>query len=119
MAFYLQTWTDGAKRALDRAGQPLVHAASNQYGRLGIGSGDTLYIAYLDRRHLHLLGRLDIEQLLSQDETERYFGHEVWIADSHAIGTGSHVARFDVQVPSDVLRSLRFQQATGRITFLD
>ena len=38
---YLQTWTDGAQAALDREGESLEYAASNQYPRIGLQVGDS------------------------------------------------------------------------------
>jgi hypothetical protein len=114
MTSYLQTWTDGATGALEYAGEPLTHAASNQYMRMGVVAGDRLYIAYLDRRHLHLLGRLTVDRILTHRQAERLLGQDVWIAESHAIGTGTDRARFDVRVPDDVLRSLRFVRGDER-----
>jgi hypothetical protein len=99
---YLQTWTDGVASARERAGEPLGHAASNQYGRMGIVPGDVLYIAYLDYKLLHLLGRLPVEQLLTQAQAEQRFGMPVWEASLHAVGASSDVAVFDLRVPDEV-----------------
>ena len=118
MTAYLQTWTDGATAALEQAGEPLVHAASNQYDRMGVAPDDTLYVAYLDQRHLHLLGRLTVDRILDQREVERLFGGEVWVADYHAIGSGTDLALFDVRVPVDVLEALTFARNDGSTTTL-
>ena len=118
MSTYLQTWTDGASAALEQAGEPLIHAASNQYGRMGVAPDDRLYVAYLDRRHLHLLGRLMVDRIVDQTEAERFFGGEVWIARYHAIGSGTDLALFDVRVPVDVLEALTFVRNDGRTTTL-
>jgi hypothetical protein len=67
---------------------------------MGIGPHDTLYIAYLDRRYLHLLGRLTVERMLDQRQAEHCFGEPVWLADYHAIGSGLDVALVDVRIPT-------------------
>jgi hypothetical protein len=71
MTSYLQTWTDGATDALERAGEPIEHAASDQYQRMGVAVGDLLYTSYLDNRHLHLLGRLRVAELLSKEQVRQ------------------------------------------------
>lgn len=119
MTAYLQTWTEGATIALERAGEPITHAASDQYHRMGVTVGDTLYIAYLDSRHLHLLGRLTVDEILTQDQVEQMWGEDVWVAKYHAIGHDSDIALFDLRVPRDVLRALEFVRADGTLTTLD
>jgi hypothetical protein len=119
MTAYLQTWTDGATGALERAGDPIEHAASDQYQRMGVDVGDVLYIAYLDDRHLHLLGRLQVAEMLTEEQVRQMWGDDVWEAKYHAVGPASDRALFDVRVPADVLTALEFVRADGRLTTLE
>src|SRR3954463_7868670 len=118
MSAYLQTWTDGIVSARDHAGERLTHAASDQYRRMGIVPADVLYIAYLDDRRLHLVGRMPIDEMLIHEEAEDRFGSDIWQAAYHAVGAQGDVAIFDLRVPDGVVRALRFQRATGGTTEL-
>jgi hypothetical protein len=118
MTAYLQTWTEGADDALERAGQRLIHTASNQYGRMGIRRGDKLFIAYLENRRLHLLGRLVVDRIVSQGKAERVFRRRVWDAEFHALGERSDVALFDLEVPRDVVEALESVRGEGTVTTL-
>lgn len=117
MASYLQTWTEGAEGARRYVGEPLVHAASDQYDKMRVAPGDVLYIAYLDAKRLHLISRLRVDRILSRRQAEQHFGEPIWSAARHAIGVGDPAA-FDLLVPTDVIRALRFERLTGRETTL-
>lgn len=119
MAAYLQTWTKGVTHARQLAGKPLRRAASDQYARMGVASGDHLYIAYLDEKRLHLIGRLRVDRILTRSQAEARFGTRVWDAEHHAVGEDGDVAVFDLRVPEDVVRGLRFEQKSGATTELE
>jgi hypothetical protein len=86
---------------------------------MGVAPGDVLYIAYLDDRRLHLLGRLPVEEILSQEQAERRFGERLWEAREHAVGDDGDIGVFDVRVADDVVRGLRFEREDGKVTTLN
>lgn len=118
MTAYLQNWTEGATSSRSQAGQPLEHAASDQYAGLKVAVSDVLYVSYLDRGVLHLMARLPVEELLDQREVEARFGTNTWEADLHAVsGAGDPIA-FDLVVPADVVERLWFERSGGQRTRL-
>jgi hypothetical protein len=120
---YLQTWTGGVEAARQRAGYPIGFAASNQYPRLGVEPGDTLYIAYLDgASRLTLIGRLFVGELIDRKEMVQRIGPEPWEATWYALASQSRAPdryRFDLTVPAAIVAALRFMRATGEITVLE
>ena len=89
---YLQTWTDGVAAA--REGAQLEYAGSNQYPGLGVERGDVIYVAYLESRRLHLIGRLPVAEVIDHDEATRRRGSDIW----DAIGTPSPLAALRSQL---------------------
>jgi hypothetical protein len=119
MTAFLQTWKDGAQTARSREGRPLDHAASEQYAGMGVTAGDVLYIAYLERGALHLIGRLPVAEIVDQRRAEELFDAPVWQASFHAVGPGGDPMAFGLVVPDDVIERLRFSRATGEPSRLE
>lgn len=120
MTDYLQTWTDGVEGARQREGQRLVFTASSQYRGLRIGPDDRLFIAYLDRKRLHIMARVVVGEVLDQHEAIRRFGRGIWDAGWYVRTRqkASDPVAFDLRVPDSVVRQLRFERANGKITRL-
>jgi hypothetical protein len=119
MTAYLQTWKDGAETARSREGRPLDHAASEQYAGMGVEIGDVLYVAYLERGMLHLVGRLPIAEIVDQRRAEELFDAPVWRASFHAVGPDGDPMAFGLVVPDDVIERLRFSRASGEPSRLE
>jgi hypothetical protein len=123
MASYLQNWTGGVEsaRKLQEQGRPLRYAASAKYREIGLEPGDVLYITYLEDRRLHLIGRLPVGKVLSRRalvrrRQQKDLGDWPWWAEAPP-GTGDPFV-FDMMVPDDVVRDLRFERKSGQITRL-
>ncbi|MFN8111877.1 MAG: hypothetical protein U0R51_01625 [Solirubrobacterales bacterium] len=118
---YLQTWTDGGQAALEREGEQLDYAASNQYPRIGLRAGDVLHIGYLEDGFMHLIGahdgrRGDWSLRSTPAPGRRHLGERV-------VRCGrSQVDWADPAKPVcslSVVRELRFRRNNGEITRLN
>lgn len=83
----------------------LGHTANNQFRGVGVAPGDRVYIVGTNQGRLLLLARLSVERVVDQDEAERHFGHAVYEASDHLLGTGTPL-RLDREVPEEVTREL-------------
>ena len=119
---YLQTWTEGVDSARESAGQPLLWAGSNQYPRMGVEPGDRLFIVYLDDedRRMHLIGRVLVAELITRAAAVRRRGPEIWEATHYAVADPASADRFvfDLPVPLDFVRRMRFERRSGPKTRL-
>jgi hypothetical protein len=121
MATYLQAWTGGVKAAREREGRPLELAASNQYPKVGLGAGDVLHIVYLEAGRMHSIGRLPVAEIIDRNEAVRRFSEKIWKRNFYAVaraGEGDAFV-FDLRVPDEVVRRLRFERSNGEITRLE
>lgn len=64
---------------------------------------------------LVLIGRLEVEKIVSQVEAERLLGPDVWEAPEHVIAKpgSSTPKRFERIVPMEITKQLLFQGAKG------
>lgn len=118
---YLQTWTDGGQAALEREGEQLEYAASNQYPRIGLQAGDVLYIGYLEDGSMHLIGRMTVAEVIDRSEALRRRGDDIWESEWFAVADPRATGRIlrNRFVPLSVVRELRFQRSNGEITQLN
>ena len=121
MAEYLQTWADGGQAALERQGEQLEYAASNQYPRIGLCAGDVLYIGYLEERLLHLIGRMTVAEVINRNEARRRRGDQIWKSDWYAVADPNATGRIlrNRSVPLAVVRQLHFLRRSGETTTLN
>src|ERR1051326_7119582 len=101
----------------ESVGGILDHAASNQFSTRGVSSGDAIYVIAVRSGDLLLGGRLDVKQVISQEEAERVLGRSLWDAREHVVGetsTAEPIA-FDRVIPRDVVRQLRFVGETEEV----
>jgi hypothetical protein len=117
---YLQTWTDGAQAALDREGELLEYAASNQYPRIGLQVGDFLYIGFLEDGYLHLIGRMRVAEIIDRACAVERRGADIWDSNWFAVADPDQSGRVlrSREVPLEILRRLQFERATGERTWL-
>jgi hypothetical protein len=83
----------------------LDHAASNQFGK--VDPGDILWFVTYEHGTLYLIGRMQVEQIVSQTKAERMMGERLWEATYHVIpkkGTESLVSSIDFMEVAPVLR---------------
>lgn len=116
----MQTWTDGAQAALERQGEVLEYAASNQYPRIGLAPGDSLYIGFLEDGYLHLIGRMRVAAVIDRATAIERRGSAIWDSEWFAVADRDQSGRIlrSREVPLTIVRQLEFERATGARTRL-
>ena len=67
-------------------GDTLDHAADKLFTQRGVGPGDKIYVVNNLRGNLVLIGRLEVDKIVSQAEAERVLGdNNLWDAPEHVI----------------------------------
>jgi len=96
-------------------GDLLDHTAGKLFIQRGVGPGDKVYVVNNLKGDLVLIGRLEVEKIVSQVEAERLLGPDVWVAPEHVIAKpGSPTPkRFERRVPMELTKQLLFQGAKG------
>lgn len=96
-------------------GEPLDHTAGKIFTQRGVGPGDKVYVVNNFKGDLVLIGRLEVENIVSQAEAERILGVDVWDAPEHIIAKQGSATpmRFERGVPMEMVRQLLFQGAKG------
>ncbi len=106
-----------AEEAESLQGAPLKHTASDAVQFASLAPGDRVYVVAQRERKMILIGRMDVGQVMSQTQAERYFGEPVYEATYHVIASECTSRRFDRVVPEEVARRLRSERGAG-ITFV-
>ena len=100
--YWTQYWKNSTCEMMKpHEGQPLDHAASNEYSRRGVAAGDWLYVVTVVKGDLHLIGRMKVDRVASQAEAARILGTtDIWEASGYCLSTSSEASpmRFDVMV---------------------
>ena len=106
---------------LDREGEPVRHAASNEFRERGVRSGDRIYVTGMSEDgEMMLITRIDVERVCDQAAAELAMGGPVYEARDHVIGPQgtTMLASFERIVPEEVTRSLTFEREDGTLTHL-
>jgi hypothetical protein len=119
--FFTHYWTNATlSYTFQRNGnatQLLGHTASNEFRKRGIASGDFLYVVSMVKGCVHLVGRIEVDAILSLQEAQvRLETNNLWEAEDHAIakpGT-SRAASPDLEVPFEIAQTLRFKTSNKR-----
>jgi len=98
------TWSDAA----EHRGEDLDHTAGNEFRKRGVRRGDMIYIVTVIEGKLYLCVRLRADHIVGQKEAERLLNADLWKASEHVVCGSPGQLRFDIQVPNDVVRQLRF-----------
>ena len=95
-------------------GQPMVHAASNNFERMRAEVGDTVYVVGNRDGRMILIGRMTIDHVVSQAEAEFRLGRELIDKRAHVLTDAPEsIVRFDREVPEAVARGLRAITGAG------
>jgi hypothetical protein len=86
----------------------LVFTASNEFRKLGIKSGDKIFIVTNIRGTLHLGGQLTVLKLVDAQEARKLYGKDVWKAADYAVGTSPTLFNINRPIPPTITRALRF-----------
>lgn len=104
--FFTYSWQYAEARKESEAG-PLGHAAGSRFSSRGIEPGDFVYIVAVHRGQLYLLGKMQVEKIVSKDEARRILGAEPYDAPEHLIASACTTAQL-TEVPVAVAKELRF-----------
>jgi hypothetical protein len=118
--FYSQLWTGGEYRYHRRnaPGLPLRHAASNAFNERGLGTGDKLYVWSFVEGCLLLIGRMEVDAVVSFQEAVRRLGTNNFSSTlrDHAIARVCTNKQFGNEVPLSIIRQLGFISPNGEVS---
>jgi hypothetical protein len=104
--FFTYSWQYAqAQKASE--GRPLRHAAGSRFSKRGIEPGDFVYIVSVHQGSLYLLGKLQVGQIVSQNEARRILGTEPYDAPEHLIASAGTWPQL-IEVPLALTKELRF-----------
>jgi hypothetical protein len=132
--YYTQIWSlskyDWLADPDVRAGNVLDHTAGNQFRKRGIQRGDFVYIVAVKKKHLHLIGKMQVEDIYSEEEAKKLLGTgrlwepNLWRspdgtpAKDHLIAKQGTETRMysSLVVPNDLAKKLTFITEQGYTT---
>lgn len=78
-------------------GDTLDHLAGNEFEKRGVEPGDIVYVVTVLKGHLHVLGRMEVDALVTQEQAEKVLQtDDLWEAGLHCIAKpGASLRRFD------------------------
>lgn len=116
---FSQLWTgDEFRWHRDGAdGMPLRHAASNRFVERGIRPGDRLYVWSFIKGDLLLIGRMEVDAIVSYPEAVRRLDSTNFSDQltDHAIARSATEKRFERVVPLKIIQQLEFMSPDGEI----
>lgn len=118
MARYFTTyWKQSTCKAdYDAEGEPFISTGSNSFKAGKVKPGDILYATTLADGQLILIGRMCVEQVVTRSQAKRLLKRaNLWDASHWCLSSASHTTsiRYDRNVPSDIVRSLKFNTTQG------
>ena len=105
------------ERAEDGEGTFVGHSASSVFRQRGVKSGDRMYVISVLGGRLRVIGRLDVEDVVTQKRADELFGRHVWEGTDHVVarpGSGTP-RRLDAFVPDARLDELEFVGPDGDV----
>jgi hypothetical protein len=97
-------------------------AAGNVFANRGMKAGDVVYIVAVNSEKVYLIGRMKLKRIWRReewdDDPERYRS-DLWDGNEVIEGEDGTPLRFELTVPPNVLRELRFLDGKGREKGLD
>jgi len=111
-----RTWEDHDKSGWFQR-HNLEHIAGNLFFELGVGVGDFVYAVTVQKGFLYLGGRMKVEKVATQAESDEFFGEQLWPASTHLIASkmASTPMRFDRVVPETLVERLNFISREGMV----
>lgn len=108
--YFTHYWQNDTVQRLHTSGHDLLeYAASNVFVDRGVGAGDVVYPVTVFDGTLYLVGRLEVERVCGTAEAEERLGYEpFWKARDYIITANPAPMRFELEVPLEVARGLRF-----------
>jgi hypothetical protein len=112
-------WTHYWKREMVEQGEGTFvgHTTGSVFRQRGVGPGDRMYIISVAGGRLRVVGRLDVENLVTQSKADELFGRHMWEGTEHVVarpGSGT-LRRTDAYVASDRLADIEFVGSDGEV----
>jgi len=99
-------WRDYEAQGM--GGEPLRHAASNNFERMKTQVGDVVYVVVNRDGRMMLVGRLTVDHVVNQHEAEFRLGMPLYERRAHVVSDAPDtLVDFDREVPEDIARALR------------
>ncbi len=113
-------WTHYWKREMVELGEGTFvgHSASGSFRQRGVQAGDRLYVISVAGGRLRIVGRLDVEDVVTQQRADELFGRPMWPGAEHVVarpGSGTP-RRTDAYVSARRLGDIEFVGADGDLT---
>lgn len=108
--YFTHYWQNDTVEKYRASGRYIIEwAGSNVFLERGIDPGDVVYPVTVSDGTLYLLGRLEVERVCDVAEAEERLGYvPSWEASDYVIAADPPPAHFDLAVPLEVTRRLRF-----------
>jgi len=105
-------WTHYWKREMVERGEGTFvgHSASNGFRQRGVRTGDRMYVISIAGGRLRIVGRLDVEDVVSQQRADELFGRPMWEGAEHVVarpGSGTP-RRTDAYLPDARVADVEF-----------
>jgi hypothetical protein len=108
--YYTHYWRNSTVEEFCALGHNLLeYVASNQFVNRGVTAGDLVYPVTIFDGALYVVGILEVENVCDAVEAEKRLGYEpLWKAADYLIAKDPTPMRYDLKVPLEVSRELRF-----------
>ena len=112
MTEYLTYWK--SQTVAQEKGTQLDHSASEQFGK--IVPGDILWFVTYENGGLYLIGRMEVERVVSQHEAERILQNDnLWEATYHVLAKRDTITPVTYISLMDIASMLRFEGGVDRL----
>ena len=101
-------------------GMYVGHTAASGFRQRGVQTGDRMYVISVVGGRLRVVGRLDVEDVVSQERADELFGRPMWQGVEHVVarpGSGTP-RRTDAYVPNRRLADVEFAASDGTVAAL-
>ncbi len=119
MIALVATWTHYWKREMVEKGEGTFvgHSASGVFRQRGVQPGDRMYVISVAGGRLRVVGRLDVEDVVTQQRADELFGRPMWEGAEHVVARpGSGTARrTDAYLATKRLAEVEFVGADGEV----
>jgi hypothetical protein len=105
------------ERVEDGEGTFVGHSASSVFRQRGVKAGDRMYVVSVLGGQLRVIGRLDVEDVVTQQRADDLFGRHVWEGTDHVVarpGSGTQ-RRLDAFLPASRIGEFEVVGANGEV----
>ncbi len=112
-------WTHYWKREMVEHGEGTFvgHTASSVFRQRGVAAGDRMYVISVAGGRLRIVGRLDVEDVVTQQRADELFGRPMWEGRDHVVarpGSGTP-RRTDAYVADSRVGEIEFVGTDGEV----